>query len=208
MFNYPITYIISLLMTGILLFNTTKETKDSTPNKSIQIQTYPELDIYYDYKNNIENEIKINFVTTTYGNKTYIIDENGYYHDLDGRIWKPIMVTTTAYTWKDDGVNHSIGAGDGKTAILKDAIRTYGIASGSPLIPIGSTIHVEGYGIHSVDDTGGALKRAWRMKKETVLDLRIPQLKYDGTWRSINACQYIARNHGRKTNRMVLILVN
>ena len=145
---------------------------------------------------------------TYYGNTLYAVDEQGNYHDRQGRIWKPITVDTTAYTWKDDGFDASIGAGDGKTAIGRDAIRTYGIASGSPRVPRGSTVHVSGYGQFEVDDTGGKLKRDWRNERVTTLDLRIPQLRYDGVWRSVRTARAIAFKHGRKKNRTVLILLS
>lgn len=144
---------------------------------------------------------------TYYGNTLYAVDENGYYHDRQGRVWRPIRVDTTAYTWKDDGNDPSIGAGDGKTATGKDAKRTYGIASGSPLVPYGSTIHVSGYGQFEVDDTGGRLKREWTRKGKIRLDLRIPQLRYDGVWRSIRTARAIAFKHGVRRNRTVLLLV-
>jgi hypothetical protein len=107
----------------------------------------------------------------------------------------------------DDGVDPSIGAGDGITSIGKNAIRTYGIAADPKLIPYGTEIHVEGYGIHKVDDTGGNMRKEGR-KGRIQLDLRIPQLKYDGTWRSIHTIRKIALNHGRQTNKFVLVKVN
>ncbi len=142
-----------------------------------------------------------------YGNIMYAVDSNGLYHDRQGRVWKPIIVDTTAYTWTDDGYDPTIGAGDGKTATGKDAIRTYGIASGSPKVPMGSVVHVSGYGPFKVDDTGGRLKRDWRNKGIITLDLRIPQLRYDGAWRSVKQSRVIALKHGRRRNRLVLILL-
>jgi 3D (Asp-Asp-Asp) domain-containing protein len=144
---------------------------------------------------------------TRYGGIDYAIDEKGYYHDRQGQVWKPVKVDTTAYTWMDDGYDPSIGAGDGKTATGKDAKRTYGIASGSPMVPRGSLVHVAGYGQFEVDDTGGKLKSDWRKYRKVTLDLRVPQLRYDGVWRSIKECRAIAFKHGKQKDRMVLVLV-
>ena len=141
-----------------------------------------------------------------YGNLTYIKREDGYL-ERNGSLWRPIRVTTTAYTWKDDGVNPSIGAGDGKTSIGKDAIRTYGYAADPDAIPYGTTIHVAGYGVFEVDDTGGAMRTAWRSRNEIILDLRIPQLKFNGSWRSVRQAQRVAMNHGRQINRIVLVQI-
>jgi 3D (Asp-Asp-Asp) domain-containing protein len=142
-----------------------------------------------------------------YGNMTYMLRPDGLL-ERGGSIWRPVRVTTTAYTWRDDGVDHSIGAGDGKTANGTDAIRTYGYATSHDVLPLGTVIHVAGYGVFSVDDTGGAMRQAWRNNREIQIDLRIPQLRYDGQWRSVSECQRIARRHGRQRNRIVLIQVD
>jgi 3D (Asp-Asp-Asp) domain-containing protein len=140
-----------------------------------------------------------------YGSKKYYVMGNDQYKDENGDMWRGIRVTTTAYTWKDDGVDPRNGAGDGKTSIGRDAIRTYGIAAGTPTLPYGTIVHVDGYGTYTIDDTGGAMRRAWRNNSEIILDLRIPQLRYDGVWRSVRTIQNIARQHGRQRNRIVMI---
>jgi 3D (Asp-Asp-Asp) domain-containing protein len=140
-----------------------------------------------------------------YGGKKYYVMGNNQYKDENGDMWRGIRVTTTAYTWKDDGFDPRNGAGDGKTSIGSDAIRTYGIAAATPLLPYGTLVHVDGYGIHTIDDTGGAMRRAWRNNREIILDLRIPQRRYDGVWRSVRTIQNIARQHGRQRNRIVMI---
>jgi len=135
-----------------------------------------------------------------YGNKTYIMRPDKLL-ERDGYIWRTVKVTTTAYTWKDDGWNPRIGAGDGKTSKLKDAKRTYGIAADPKIFPYGTVFHVAGYGEFEVDDTGGA------MKGKRKLDLRIPNLRYDGKWRSNSEIRKIAIRHGCQRNRIVLIRV-
>lgn len=142
-----------------------------------------------------------------YGNLTYVERNDGLL-ERNGDLWRRIRVTTTAYTWKDDGYDPSTGAGDGKTSIGVDAIRTYGFATCPRAIPTGSTLHVSGYGVFKVDDTGGALRQAWRRNREIIVDLRIPQLRYDGVWRSVNTIRRIALRHGRRRNRIILLKVN
>lgn len=136
-----------------------------------------------------------------YGNKTYIMREDGFL-ERGGYVWQPVRVTTTAYTWKDDGVDPRIGAGDGKTSRLKNAKTTYGIAADPRIFKYGTVFHVAGYGVFEVDDTGGAMKGKYK------LDLRIPNKRYDGVWRSDRDIRRIAIRHGCQRNRIVLMRVN
>ena len=92
-------------------------------------------------------------------------------------------------------------AGDPKTTSTgKDAVRTYGIAANLTNFPIGTEFHVSGYGVFKVDDRCG---KSYTVKYD-LLDLRIPSLKYDGTWRDPVP---VALNHGVRRNRTVLIRV-
>lgn len=145
-------------------------------------------------------------VFINYGGKIYKELENGLYQDKDGGLWKKIKVSTTAYTWVDDGFDSGIGAGDGITSIGKCAIKTYGVAADPKAIPYGSTVHVAGYGVYKVDDTGGAMRKSYR-KGEIRLDLRIPQKASNGQWRSISTCRNIARRHGYQQDREVLLKI-
>lgn len=141
-----------------------------------------------------------------YGGRIYGVDSRGFYHSQDGKTWRPIYVDTTAYTWIDDGKNPRIGAGDGRTSTNRNAKTTYGIATGSSAVPIGSILHVSGYGEFAVDDKGGKLRTEWS-KGKIRLDLRIPNRRYDGVWRSNDDIRKIAFRHGCRRNRMVLMLV-
>lgn len=213
--KYVISTFICVLILPVMVFtmcsSNTVRNVDSIENSDFQYE-YEKIDL-----SDIISESKPENIVSkpqppkwkhvNYGGHIYAVDEKGLYHDRQGRVWKPIKVDTTAYTWRDDGDNPRIGAGDGKTCTNKNAITTYGIASGSPVVPLGSKLHVSGYGIFDVDDTGGKLRREWRRKKVTLLDLRIPQKRYDGVWRSVSRARAIALKHGRRRNRIVLILI-
>jgi 3D (Asp-Asp-Asp) domain-containing protein len=141
-----------------------------------------------------------------YGGRQYIKLSNGLLQYND-ELWKPITVTTTAYTWMDDGLNPKIGAGDGITSTGTNAIKTYGIATDPRALQYGTMVHIDDYGISTVDDTGGLPRQSYK-KGIVHLDLRIPQLKFNNQWRSIKTCQTIARKHGIQKNRTVLIKIN
>lgn len=217
-FRVTLGVLLSFMVVGILvvLYQTLERKKERAEiNYGMNKEMYIPSEFIYEHVElseiddvEVQEEQLPTMEFYTYGGKQYAVDDNGIFHDREGRRWEAITVTTTAYTWADDGVDPSIGAGDGKTSINKDARRTYGIASGSPMVPIGSVIHVAGYGTFPVDDTGGALRRAWTQDKEIVLDLRIPELRYDGVWRSVPAIKAIALRHGRKQDRIVLMMID
>lgn len=162
----------------------------------------------FTYDPPLEEKLYPGFKHTIYGGKDYWIDENGFYHDKDGRVWKPMIVDTTAYTWLDDGRNSRTGAGDGKTSTNKNAKTTYGIAhaNGCGVVTYGQTFHISGYGEFKVDDACGAARTQWRKYGTIRLDIRIPNRRYDGVWRSNHDIRKIAKQHGLRQNRLVLVL--
>lgn len=194
-----IGYIIFILY---MFFIETYGTKEGIPFR------YIPMSIVSPITNSTSEVIEENKEYFSYGGIDFEITNNNLLIHPNGTVWKRMFVTTTAYTWLDDGFDHLIGAGDGRTSIGKDARSTYGIAADPRAIPYGSTIFVEGYGTYRVDDTGGALRRSYRNNGEIVLDLRIPNRRYDGVWRSNTQIRSIARNHGRNRNRVVLIQIN
>lgn len=144
-----------------------------------------------------------------YGGKKYAVDTKGFYHDKEGRMWEPMVVDTTAYTWLDDGVNRRTGAGDGITSTNKNAKTTYGIAhaNGCGVVDYGQTFHISGYGVFQIDDACGKARKEWRHKRRIRLDIRIPNRRYDGVWRSNRTIRRIALRHEVKRNRLVLRLI-
>lgn len=140
--------------------------------------------------------------TFMYDGAQYNILPSGQLQDSKGRIWKKMTVTTTAYTATveecDNDPTH--------TATMTKAKKTYGIAVDPKIIPYGTLIHVSGYGIHPADDTGRAMRSATR-RGEIQLDLRIPQRRSDGIWRSDKEVKKIARNHGIQEDHLVLVQV-
>ncbi len=49
---------------------------------------------------------------------------------------------------------------DGKTAIGRDAWKTFGVAADPKLLPYGTKLEIPGVGIRIVDDTGGAMRQS------------------------------------------------
>jgi len=48
-----------------------------------------------------------------------------------------------------------------------------GVAADPDRLPYGSRIFVPGYGVATVDDTGGAMRRAWRLRGRLHVDVRM-----------------------------------
>ena len=82
---------------------------------------------------------------------------------------------------------------DGITSIGKSAF-TKGIAAAPKALPYGTQVYVRGFGTYKVDDTGGAMRRAWRDHREIHIDLRM-------------GSHQEAKNWGRKHNVPIYILL-
>ena len=123
--------------------------------------------------------------------------------DPEGKVWKPITCTTTAYTWVD-GIGDPWVPAPGVTAKGKDARVTRGVATNWRLLPPGTRLRIPGYGDTVVDDRCGAAYTAWKKEREVVVDLRIPNRGPKGNWRSNDHIVDVALNHGRQEDRVVL----
>ena len=132
----------------------------------------------------------------------YVI-EAGLWRDEDGELWKPITVTTTAYTWVDDLGSPAV-VEPGRTATHQDAKRTYGVATDWRVLPRGTVLRIPGYGDAVVDDKCGKARREWRTNRDIIVDLRIPNRRYDGLWRSNQEIRNIAFRHGIREDRTIL----
>jgi len=125
-----------------------------------------------------------------------------YYWAEDGTCWKALKVTTTAYVPVAEQCNDD----PEHTATMTKAKETYGIAADPRALPYGTVLRIPGYGEFKTDDTGRAMRDSWN-EGVVHLDLRIPMQRYDGVWRDSDACNRIARRHGRQPDRIVLVQV-
>lgn len=138
-----------------------------------------------------------------YGGRQYRRLPNGLLRGPDGGLWRKIEATTTAYVAEAA----QCGSDYLNTATMTRAREVYGIAADPRAIPYGTTLHVAGYGVFPVDDTGGAMRQAWRRSRTIHLDLRIPHRRYDGVIRSTAECNQIAMRHGIQRNRIILLRI-
>ncbi len=134
------------------------------------------------------------------GQSYQVVDE--YYVDDQGTYWKPLVVTTTAYSPTTEQCDDT----PGETATGTDARRVYGVAADPRAVPYGTVLRIPGYGDAPVDDTGGDMRRNWK-RGIVHLDLRIPLRRYDGQWRSEDEATRVALEHGVRRDRIVLMKV-
>ncbi len=71
---------------------------------------------------------------------------------------------------------------DGKTSIMKNAYDLTGIAADPTVLPYGTVVYIPEVGYKTVDDTGIAMKKSWRQKKELHIDLRFLTVKAAVEW--------------------------
>jgi hypothetical protein len=141
--------------------------------------------------------------TTLWNGVRFTVLKPGVWQDPSGRCWRPITASTTAYTWVD-----GTPVEPGKTAKRTCAKTTYGIASDWSVIKPGTKVWVPGYGIQLVDDKCGRSMDNWKSHREIVLDLRIPNQRHDGLWRSNRDIVRIATRHGYQRKRTVLVQID
>lgn len=85
------------------------------------------------------------------------------------RKYREVWATVTAYCPCARCCGRSA---DGRTSLGLSAWRP-GIAADPAAVPYGTEVYIEGYGLAVVDDTGGAMRRAWRRKGTIHLDVRM-----------------------------------
>jgi 3D (Asp-Asp-Asp) domain-containing protein len=71
---------------------------------------------------------------------------------------------------------------DGFTSTGVNAWATWGVAADPTHLPYGSLVFIPGIGYREVDDTGSAMRSAWREKKETHIDLRFQEVTTAKEW--------------------------
>jgi 3D (Asp-Asp-Asp) domain-containing protein len=92
---------------------------------------------------------------------------------------KTIIAKVTGYTPGEE----SCGIyADGVTSIGKNAWSLWGVAADPTALPYGTLIYIPGVGYREVDDTGSAMRDAWRKDKKFHIDLRFDNVKEARQW--------------------------
>jgi 3D (Asp-Asp-Asp) domain-containing protein len=85
----------------------------------------------------------------------------------------------TAYTpGKESCGKHA----NGRTSINKNAWKMDGIAVDPKAIPYGTKVWIDGIGFKEADDTGGAMRQAWKKKRIVHIDVRMPTVWSAKQW--------------------------
>jgi len=92
---------------------------------------------------------------------------------------KSLSAKVTGYT---PGVESCGPFADGFTSTGANAWSPWGVAADPTHLPYGSLVFIPGVGYREVDDTGSAMRSAWREKKETHIDLRFQQVTTAKEW--------------------------
>ena len=71
---------------------------------------------------------------------------------------------------------------DGYTSTGSNAWSPWGVATDPTHLPYGALVFIPGVGYREVDDTGSAMRDAWRKRKETHIDLRFQELNAAKEW--------------------------
>ncbi len=92
--------------------------------------------------------------------------------------WKSVGAKVTAY----DPTERCCGdSADGRTSLGDDAWVMDGVATAPEAIPYRTRLWVPGVGWREVDDTGSAMRRAWK-KGQYLVDLRVPYYGQARRW--------------------------
>jgi 3D (Asp-Asp-Asp) domain-containing protein len=95
------------------------------------------------------------------------------------RYERSVVAKVTGYT---PGVESCGIFADGITSTGRNAWSLWGVAADPSLLPYGTLVFIPGVGYREVDDTGSAMREAWRNRKETHIDLRFQDLTEAKIW--------------------------
>ncbi len=84
--------------------------------------------------------------------------------------WKEVVAKVTAY---EPSEISCAPFADGKTSIGDNAWHLDGVAADPEAIPYRTVVWIPDVGLREVDDTGSAMRRAWRQAKTYHIDLRM-----------------------------------
>lgn len=95
------------------------------------------------------------------------------------KLKKKVMAKVTGY----EPSQRSCGKfADGKTSIMENAYELTGVAADPAILPYGTVVYIPSIGYRTVDDTGSAMKKSWRQKKQLHLDVRFLTIKEAMEW--------------------------
>jgi 3D (Asp-Asp-Asp) domain-containing protein len=95
------------------------------------------------------------------------------------RYVRSVVAKVTGYTPGEESCGPYA---DGFTSIGADAWATGGVAADPTCLPYGTMVFIPGAGYRLVDDTGSAMRKAWREENNTHIDLRFQSLKAAKQW--------------------------
>lgn len=84
--------------------------------------------------------------------------------------WKEVIAKVTAY---EPSELSCPGTADGKTSLGDNAWHLDGVAADPTAIPYRTVVWIPEVGLREVDDTGSAMRRAWREARTYHIDLRM-----------------------------------
>lgn len=92
---------------------------------------------------------------------------------------KTVTAKVTGYT---PGAESCGKFADGLTSIGENAWSLDGVAADPKVLPYGTIVFIPGVGYREVDDTGAAMRDAWKDKREIHIDLRFAEVKDALEW--------------------------
>lgn len=92
---------------------------------------------------------------------------------------KTVTAKVTGYT---PGAESCGIFADGLTSIGEDAWALDGVAADPSVLPYGTIVFIPGVGYREVDDTGSAMRNAWKDKRVIHIDLRFAEVKDALKW--------------------------
>lgn len=95
------------------------------------------------------------------------------------RLKQVVVAKVTAYEPSEVSCGKSA---DGKTSIMRDAYELTGVAADPLALPYGTIVYIPAVGYRTVDDTGSAMKKSWRQKRQVHIDLRFLTVKEAMEW--------------------------
>lgn len=93
--------------------------------------------------------------------------------------WKEVIAKVTAY---EPSELSCPGTADGKTSLGDNAWHLDGVAADPQAIPYRTVVWIPDAGLREVDDTGSAMRRAWREARTYHIDLRMTYPREARAW--------------------------
>lgn len=109
--------------------------------------------------------------------------------DIRYDYWKTLRCKVTAYTPGEESCGKFT---DGKTSTGRNAWHVSGVAADPTALPYGTVVEIPGMGLRLVDDTGSAMREAWKKDRLVHIDLRFNSTEEAMQWgvRTLNVHVY------------------